>query len=163
MNRRAWEIHIESPPTAAKRASAGARSRKRGNAAETAVVAEIPGWRYKRLYIWQCGPASTPVGRGLARVHAPGAVDFFGRFGGRPVAFDVKSTSGDRWSVSKVPRHQRKVIEAFGAESSAIAGFLVCLSADTHPTWEFWRYQASGDAEYALFPLKQLADFPQTL
>ncbi len=94
-----------------------------------------------------CKPLRNGTGRIVsAKYEEKATVDFMGRYGERPVAFEAKHCSVDKIDLKRVEQHQCRFLQEWTAEPAAI-GFVIIsfrLSAFYLIPWDYW--QAALDA-----------------
>lgn len=94
-----------------------------------------------------CKPLRNGTGRIVsAKYEEKATVDFMGRYGERPIAFEAKHCSADKIDLKRVAQHQCRFLQEWTAEPAAI-GFVIIsfrLSAFYLIPWDYW--QAALDA-----------------
>lgn len=94
-----------------------------------------------------CKPLRNGTGRIVsAKYEEKATVDFMGRYGERPIAFEAKHCSADKIDLKRVAQHQCRFLQEWTAEPAAI-GFVIIsfwLSTFYLVPWDYW--QAALDA-----------------
>ena len=81
-----------------------------------------------------------------AKYEEKATVDFMGRFGGRPIAFEAKHCSEDKIDLKRVEEHQCGFLRDWTAEPTAVGFILISFqfTAFYLIPWDYW--QAALDA-----------------
>lgn len=91
----------------------------------------------RRAVVFKTHPPAAMRGGRLVYT-TKGPPDYVGRAGARPVCFDAKEAAGDRWSFSKLARHQAVALEAFSLDPDALVGICLRLKGPGLTWWVDW-------------------------
>lgn len=75
------------------------------------------------------------------KVEEKATVDYMGRVGSTPIAFEAKSTQNDRIRYDEVENHQAEFLDDFTADCNGIGFVLVSFNLNTFYMipWQFWK------------------------
>jgi len=86
-----------------------------------------------------------PLRGGDGRIHGAkyeekATVDFMGRYGGRPIAFEAKHCSADRIDLKRVEEHQCDFLRDWTAQQGAIGFVIISFGLDGFylVPWAYW-------------------------
>lgn len=94
-----------------------------------------------------CKPLRNGTGRIVsAKYEEKATVDFMGRYGERPIAFEAKHCSADKIDLKRVAQHQCRFLQEWTAEPAAIGFVIISFRLSTFylVPWDYW--QAALDA-----------------
>ncbi len=75
-----------------------------------------------------------------AKVEPKAPVDFFGNYGGKPIAFDAKHTNDPRINFNRVEPHQAQILDDWAALGGIAFVFVgMAMQRFFIVPWDFWR------------------------